>query len=136
MEIAMRYERNRGWKPIDMSKGKPIDMSKEGEHYDIRSEGPGGEKRFIEVKGRAQTGPIVLTGPEVDKLRQLGEQAWLYIVSFCKGVRPKLRMIQGPISKLNPEMLYRQVQFLVEEHDWVQRGEEIEVIPLSQEACK
>jgi hypothetical protein len=129
MDVAMRYERSRGWTPTD--------VSKDGEHYDVRSEGPDGEKRFIEVKGRAQSGAIVLTGPEVDKLRQLGERAWLYVVTFCKGDlptatqsaaqagRPKLRIIQDPISKLTPEMLYRQVQFLVEENDWGRQGEEI-----------
>ncbi len=117
MDIAMRYERSRGWTPID--------VSKEGEHYDIRSESPTGEKRFIEVKGRSQSGAIVLTGPEVDKLRQLGERAWLYIVTFCKTERPKLHIIQDPISKLNPEVLYRQVQFVVEESDWTNKGIEI-----------
>jgi superfamily II DNA or RNA helicase len=117
MDVAMRYERSRGWTPTD--------VSRDGEHYDVRSEGPGGEKRFIEVKGRAQSGAIVLTGPEVDKLRQLGERAWLYVVTFCKGERPRLRIIQDPISRLKPEMLYRQIQYLVEEGDWAQQGEEV-----------
>jgi hypothetical protein len=117
MDVAMRYERSRGWTPTD--------VSWDGEHYDVRSEGPGGEKRFIEVKGRAQSGAIVLTGPEVDKLRQLGERAWLYIVTFCKGERPRLRIIQDPISRLNPEMLYRQIQFVVEQDEWVRQGEEV-----------
>ena len=133
MDVAMRYERSRGWTPTD--------VSQDGEHYDIRSEGPNGEKRYIEVKGRAQSGAIVLTGPEVDKLRQLGERAWLYVVTCCKpglspsaplgmnsvegGEQPKLRIIQDPISKLAPEMLYRQVQFLVEESDWGGHGEEV-----------
>jgi len=118
MDIAASYERSRGWSPVD--------VSQEGEHYDIRSVGPDGEKRFIEVKGRAQSGPIMLTGPEVDKLRQLGERAWLYIVTSCKQKQPKLHIIQDPLSKLTPEMLYRQVQFLVEENDWASKGEEIE----------
>jgi hypothetical protein len=121
MDVAMRYERSRGWNPTD--------VSKDGEHYDIRSEGPNGEKRFIEVKGRAQSGAIVLTGPEVDKLRQLGERAWLYIVTFCRGERPRLRIIQDPIVRLNPEVLYRQVQFVVEEGDWARQGDFIGEIP-------
>jgi hypothetical protein len=108
MEIAMRYERGRGWTPYD--------VSQDGEHYDIRSESPTGEKRFIEVKGRASSGAIVLTGPELDKLSQLGERAFLYIVTYCKlalsevegGKRPRLCVIRNPIPKLNPETLYRQ----------------------------
>jgi superfamily II DNA/RNA helicase len=125
MDLAMRYERSRGWAPTD--------VSRDGEHYDVRSEGPGGEKRFIEVKGRAQSGAIVLTGPEVDKLRQLGERAWLYVVTFCKGERPRLRIIQDPISRLKPEMLYRQIQYLVEEGDWARQGEEVEAPSKTEE---
>jgi hypothetical protein len=117
MDVTMRYERSRGWTPFD--------VHNDGEHYDIRSEAPNGEKRFIEVKGRAQTGAIVLTGPELDKLRQLGSRAWLYIVTFCKGEKPRLRIIQDPIPQLNPEMLYRQVQFMVAESDWAGKGEEV-----------
>jgi len=117
MNVTIEYERNRGWQPED--------VSQDGEHYDIRSDSPDGERRFIEVKGRAESGPIVLTGPELDKLRQLGSRAWLYVVTFCKGERPRLRVIQDPIPKLTPEMLYRQVQYLVKEADWGSRGDEV-----------
>jgi len=110
MEIVMEYEKSRGWTPFD--------VSKDGEHYDIRSESSVGEKRFIEVKGRADTGAIILTGPEVDKLRQLGERAWLYVVTSCKQGTPVLNVIQDPLSKLSPDVLYRQVQFIVSECDW------------------
>ena len=79
------------------------------------------------ISGRSETGAIILTGPEVDKLRHLGGRAWLYIVTFCKKEQPRLRVIQDPISHLNPEMLYRQVQFLVQESDWSSRGQEVEV---------
>ena len=76
MQVVMRFERSRGWQPVD--------ISADGEHYDIRSEGPDGERRFIEVKGRAASGGIVLTGPERDKLEQLGDRAFLYIATFCR----------------------------------------------------
>jgi hypothetical protein len=117
MEVAMRFEQGRGWTPVD--------VSRDGEHYDIRSESPSGEKRFIEVKGRAGTGAIVLTGPELDKLRQLADRAWLYIATYCKSEQPLLRIIQDPIPSLNPEMLYRQVQFLVKEEAWLNAGEAV-----------
>ncbi len=123
MDVAMRYERSRGWTPYD--------VSRDGEHYDVRSESPAGERRYIEVKGRARSGAIVITGAELDKLGQLGPRAWLYVVTFCKGERPRLRIIQDPVPKLNPEMLYRQVQYLVEEADWSKQGEEttLEALP-------
>ena len=116
MDVAMRYERSRGWNPVD--------VHDDGEHYDVRSEGPNGEKRFIEVKGRSQSGAIILTGPELDKLRQLGNRAWLYIVTFCKSDKPHLQIIQDPIPKLKPEMLYRQVQYVVQESDWSNSAQE------------
>jgi hypothetical protein len=117
MNVVMRYEHSIGWTPYD--------VSKDGEHYDIRSESKASERKYIEVKGRAQSGAVMLTGPEVDKLRQLAERAYLYVVTFCKGEKPRLRIIQNPISLLSPEMLYRQVQFLVEENDWSSKGEEV-----------
>ncbi len=122
MQVAMRFERARGWQPFDVSQA--------GEHYDIRSESPRAEKRFIEVKGRAQSGGLIITAPEVDKLRQLGDRAFLYIVTFCKGARPHLRIIQDPMNLLQPTMLYRQVQFFVDESDWRQQGEEHELPPV------
>lgn len=121
MELAMSYERSRGWEPVD--------VSGDGEHYDVRSEGPAGEKRYIEVKGRARSGGIVLTGPELDKLGQLGQRAWLYVITYCKTERPRLRIVQDPISKLSPEMLYRQVQYMVEESDWAGHGNEVDPLP-------
>lgn len=119
MDVVMRYEFGRNWTPYD--------VHNDGEHYDIRSESPTGEKRFIEVKGRAQSGAVMLTGPELDRLRQLGDRAWLYIVTFCKSERPRLRIIPDPGSQLHPEMLYRQVQWLVEEQDWRRVGDDVEV---------
>jgi hypothetical protein len=88
-----------------------------------------------DAKGQAQLGAIVLTGPELDKLQQLEDRAWLYIVTFCRpvlgkveeGERPRLRIIQDPIPKLNPETLYRQVQFVVEEADWAGQGKEVQM---------
>jgi len=115
MEVVMQYERSRGWTPFD--------VSKDGEHYDIRSESPTGEKRFIEVKGRADTGAIILTGPEVDKLRQLAERAWLYVVTQCKQGQPQLNVIQEPLSKLSPEMLFRQIQYFVTQEQWTSYAE-------------
>ncbi|MBI4602381.1 MAG: hypothetical protein HY721_10525 [Planctomycetes bacterium] len=72
----------------------------------------------------------------------LRERAWLYAITFCKpgpsgaegGERPRLRIIQQePISKLNPEMLYRQIQYLVEEGDLAQQREEVETPEKTEE---
>ena len=91
----------------------------------------GRRKTVHRSQGTRQTGAIVVTGPEVDKLKQLGDRAFLYIVTFCKSERPHLRIIQDPIAKLSPEMLYRQVQFVVQQNDWESKGEGIDDLPAS-----
>jgi len=50
----------------------------------------------------------------------------IVIVIFCKSEQPRLRIIQGPITKLNHEILYCQVEFIMEEKDWASQGEEID----------
>jgi len=117
MSLSMQYESDRGWTPID--------VSQDGEHYDIRSESPDGLKRFIEVKGRAKSGMIILTEAEYHRLHQLGDRAWLYIITYCRGNQPKLTIIQDPGLKLNPTEMYRQVQYAVTQDDWGHHGEEI-----------
>ena len=119
MNVVMQYEKRRGWTPYD--------VSQDGEHYDIRSESPTSEVRYIEVKGRAASGPIILTSPEMDKLKQLGPRAYLYIVTYCRGERPRLRIINDPMRFLSPEMLFRQIQYLVQENDWSRFGENTEI---------
>ena len=121
MAVAMRYERSRGWTPHD--------VSQDGEHYDVRSDSVDGEKRFIEVKGRASSGAIVLTAPEVDRLTQLADRAYLYVVTFCRSEIPRLRIIGNPMQHLNPDAAYRQVQYWVTEADWRSKGEEVDGVP-------
>jgi superfamily II DNA or RNA helicase len=117
MDFAMLYERDRGWMPYD--------VSGDGEHYDIRSESPNGEKRFIEVKGRAQSGAIILTGAEADKLRQLAERAFLYIVTYCKEQDHRMHIIQNPMSKLTLQMLYRNVQYVIDSSVWLDSADSV-----------
>ncbi len=123
MDVVMRFERSRGWHPTD--------VSQDGEHYDIRSESPDGQKRFIEVKGRATTGAIVITSSERDKLAQLKDRAFLYIVTQCRSALPRLRIIPNPMDCLNPEQWYRQVQYLVQLSDWQHQGEEYDLSALN-----
>lgn len=126
MDLVARYEISRGWTPTD--------VSKDGEHYDIRSQAKRAIQsddyiRYIEVKGRALTGDIVLTAPEVDKLRQLGARAFLYVVTYAKSDKPRLRIIQDPIPQLERENLFRAVQYLVDKENWESKGNEIHDLP-------
>ena len=120
-DFAMSYEHSRG--------RTPAVVSRDGEHYDVRSEGLTGGKRHIEAKGRAGCGSVVLTGPELDRLGQLGQRAWIYVGACRKTERPRPRIVQDPVSKLPPELLYRQLQYLVEESDWTGHGGEVDPPP-------
>ena len=50
MRVAMEYERSQ--------RRTPDDVSRRGVGYDVRSEGPDDEVRYIEVKGHATTGDV------------------------------------------------------------------------------
>lgn len=80
MDIALNYERQRGWEPFDVS------QKHDGCGFDIRSLGPAdpatGQRpvRRIEVKGRQRGQPVRLSINEWLKARQLAESYWLYVV--------------------------------------------------------
>jgi len=89
MEEAMRYERQRGWLPED--------VSAEDRGFDILSRHPeSGSVRFIEVKGRAGTGPVVLTRNEYKTAERLRNDYWLYVVFDC-ATKPRLLPIPDPV---------------------------------------
>jgi hypothetical protein len=107
MEVAMRYEREQG--------REPEDVSTENLGFDIRSTAPDGSVRYIEVKARAGTGAIVLTPNEWLMAHRLRGEYWLYIVEWA-ATDPKLYTIQDPASKLQPETVYEAVRYIVK--DW------------------
>lgn len=73
MQTSMDFETNAGWKPFDVSANN--------EGYDIKSISPEELKRYIEVKGRSSNdGSEMLSENEMNRLAQLGDAAWLYIV--------------------------------------------------------
>ncbi|MGB9777598.1 MAG: DUF3883 domain-containing protein, partial [Anaerolineae bacterium] len=105
MRVALAYE----W-----AQGRlPQDVSAQNLGYDIRSEAPDGTVRYIEVKARAQTGPVVLTPNEWLMARRLGEEYWLYVVEHA-ATEPALYPIQNPAAKLRPEVV-QTVRFVVKQ---------------------
>ncbi|MEM2890675.1 MAG: DUF3883 domain-containing protein, partial [Candidatus Hadarchaeum sp.] len=107
MRVAMEYERRQG--------RMPEDVSAQNLGFDIRSVAADGSVRYIEVKARATTGPIVLTPNEWMKAQRLGEEYWLYIVEDA-ATDPKLYTIQNPATKLRPEEVAEVVRYVVK--DW------------------
>ena len=109
MQVAMAYERKEG--------RNPVDVSQENLGYDLRSEG-----RFIEVKGRAGVGPVVLTPNEWIAARRLGAHYWLYIVTEAL-TSPRLHLIQDPAARLKPGEEVQVVRYVVDQEEWQRHAE-------------
>ncbi len=108
MRVAIAYEQQRGWEPIDVSERH------DRCGFDIRSLGPAdpatGQRpvRRIEVKGRERGQPVRLTVNEWLKARQLGESYWLYVVWDPTHPQYELVTVQNPGHRL--EHLAREVR--------------------------
>lgn len=110
MRQAMEYESNTGWTPEDVSANN--------EGYDIRSIDPDEIKRYIEVKGRSgEDGSVMLSENEMNRLAQLGDSAWLYIVMKCK-TSPELFRVQNPAKLLIFERKSKGVQYFLPMAEW------------------
>ncbi|HEY66358.1 MAG TPA: DUF3883 domain-containing protein [Caldilineae bacterium] len=95
MDVAMAYERAQG--------RVPEDVSDQNLGFDIRSREPDTDaRRYIEVKARAQTGPVALTQNEWFKAQRFGDDYYLYVV-LNAATKPELYIIQNPAERLQPE---------------------------------
>jgi hypothetical protein len=106
MQVAMEYERQAG--------RTPEDVSRECLGYDIRSTAPDGTVRYIEVKARATTGPIVLTQNEWMMAQRLKDEYWLYVVENAAS-KAQLHAICNPAKTLESEII-ELVRILIK--DW------------------
>lgn len=110
MQTSMDYEISQGWKPVNVSANN--------EGYDIKSISPEELKRYIEVKGRSgDDGGVMLSENEMNRLAQLGDTAWLYIVLNCKSL-PELYRIQNPAKSLTFELKSKGVQYFLPMNEW------------------
>ena len=114
MKVAIDYERDEG--------RKPVDVSAENVGYDVRSMDAEGQKRYIEVKGRAMTDGVMLSENEMNRLAQLGRRAWLYIVTNCKS-KPQLHIINDPANRMSFEQKTKGIQFYLPLQEWQARIE-------------
>jgi superfamily II DNA or RNA helicase len=112
MQIAMDYEISQGWNPIDVSKNN--------EGYDVKSVSPEQLKKYIEVKGRNIEGGVMLSENEMNRLGQLGDSAWLYIIVNCKS-NPTLHRIQNPANILRFEKKSKGVQYYLPHEEWIKK---------------
>lgn len=77
----------------------------------MRSTGPQGEKRYIEVKARAAVGPVSLTQNEWFKAQRFQGDYYLYVV-LNASKQPELCRIQNPAAVLKPDKQV-EVRYLV-----------------------
>ncbi|NUO09868.1 MAG: DUF3883 domain-containing protein [Candidatus Brocadia sp.] len=68
--------------------------------FDLLSIRPGGEKRHIEIKGRAGTGDIEISANEWAKACNIRQSYWLYAVYDCATPAPRLARVQDPFGSL------------------------------------
>jgi hypothetical protein len=92
MYLVKQFEKKEGRKVKDVS------MYYTG--YDIKSTDHDKKQRFIEVKGKARSGKIILTVNEWNTAKKFGNQYYLYIVENISLNKPRLKIIQDPSSKL------------------------------------
>ena len=110
MRTAIDYEISQNWEPQDVSANN--------EGYDIRSLNWAQVKRYIEVKGRSgAVGDVMLSENEMNRLAQLGDAAWLYIVTNCKS-EPELHRIQNPAQNLKFTEKSKGVQYFLPMAEW------------------
>ncbi|GER93790.1 helicase [hot springs metagenome] len=113
MEMAMRYERENG--------RIPEDVSAENLGFDIRSTDKNGNVRYIEVKARAGIGDIALTQNEWFKAQRFKEDYYLYVV-FNASESPELFIIQNPTENLKAHERIEMVRYIVKQDDIVTGG--------------
>lgn len=118
MAVAMAYEREADWRPED--------VSRENLGFDIRSirynaDGTYGGIRYIEVKGRAQTGAVRISANEWKKARHFGDDFWLYIVTGAKTDAPELHRIQNPAAQFRMAEDIQATGYIVQEEAWQTR---------------
>ncbi len=106
MEFVIRYEREQGRNPKDVSERKL--------GYDIESTGPEG-KRYIEVKAFATTGPLELTPHEWQIAQRFKDAYWLYVVENALS-QPRLTTIRNPTSVLEVRPIWEITGFSIA--DW------------------
>ena len=94
VQVAIKHEE---------AQGRVVEsVEKDNRGFDLISRKPHPEDpktaidvRFIEVKGRADTGEIALTSNEYNTAKRLKKDYWLYIVFHC-ATTPSLNTIRDP----------------------------------------
>ena len=102
MRVAQAHEEAAGATATDVSRPDLARRAGLGDWpgFDLLSVTPAGDRRAIEVKGRARAGGIELSENEWAKACNLRAGYWLYAVYDCATPRPRLVRVRDPFGKL------------------------------------
>ena len=102
MQIAQAHEEASGATAHDVSRPELARRAGLGDWpgFDLLSVATTGDRRAIEVKGRAGTGDVELSENEWAKACNLRDGYWLYAVYDCATPRPRLVRVRDPFAKL------------------------------------
>ena len=102
VRVATAYEEASGAEVKDVS--RPAQARRAGladwPGFDLLSTRAAGERRCIEVKGRAGLGSVEVSDNEWAKACNLRSEYWLYVVYDCASPRPRLLRVRDPFGKL------------------------------------
>ena len=102
VRVAAAYEEASGAAVKDVS--RPAQAWRAGladwPGFDLLSIRSAGERRCIEVKGRAGSGSVEVCDNEWAKACNLRSKYWLYVVYDCATARPRLHRVRDPFAKL------------------------------------
>lgn len=103
MAFVRGYEEAVGARVHDVSKPEGARRAGLADHpgFDLLALHASGERRCIEVKGRAGRGAVELTANEYEKLITLGQEGWLYAVYDCAATHPSLHRVRDPMKALS-----------------------------------
>ncbi|HLP62366.1 MAG TPA: DUF3883 domain-containing protein, partial [Candidatus Deferrimicrobium sp.] len=117
VEVVMAYEKEKGRCPENVSENNL--------GFDIRSTGPDGSVRYIEVKARAHTGNVALTQNEWFKAHRFGDEYYLYVVMNAAS-RPELFIYRDPVNCLEPAQVIDTVRYIIPFEQLKEKGEAVQ----------
>jgi hypothetical protein len=94
VQAAIAYEEARGWQVESVeSENRGFDLISRRPHPEDPATAV--EVRFIEVKGRAGMGDVLLSSNEYKTAERLKQDFWLYVVYNC-ATAPEVHVVQDP----------------------------------------
>lgn len=103
MELVTAHERALGARLVDVHTPElalAAGLTTAWPGFDLLSYRPNGERRCIEVKGRAAVGNIHISANEWASAANRRRDYWLYAVFKCASATPQMIAVQDPFSKL------------------------------------